>query len=299
MRFLITGGTGFIGSALCEHLLRGGHSIMIQTRHPESVHGNIASIERLEDLSSEEVFDVVINLTGEPIANKRWSDGQKQKIINSRLETTEGLVEFFRRAGQKPELFISGSAIGFYGIENSDETIDEDIDEEDLGDSSFSSQLCQQWEASAMQAKLLGIRTCLLRTGIVLGEGGGALAKMTLPFKLGLGGKMGSGNQWMPWIHLDDLVGMIDYCVHHPDISGPINGTAPNPVTNAEFTTALGNVVKRPTILPMPGFVVKLLMGQMGEELLLAGKKVIPLKAQQAGFQFKYEYLDDALSDIL
>ena len=299
MRFLITGGTGFIGSSLCEHLLRDDHSIMIQTRHPESVNGNIASIERLEDLNSSEVFDVVINLTGEPIANKRWSEGQKQKIITSRLETTEGLVEFFRRAVQKPELFISGSAIGFYGIGTSDETIVEEIDEECLGDSSFSSQLCQQWEASALQAKLLGIRTCLLRTGIVLGQGGGALAKMTLPFKLGLGGKIGSGNQWMPWIHLDDLVGMIDYCVHHSDISGPINGTAPNPVTNAEFTTALGNIVKRPTILPMPGFVVKLLMGQMGEELLLAGKKVIPLKAQQAGFQFKYEYLDDALSDVL
>lgn len=295
MRFLITGGTGFIGSALCEHLLRCDHSITIQTRHPESVNGNIAFIERLEDLNPSEVFDVVINLTGEPIANKRWSEGQKQKIINSRLETTEGLVEFFRRAEQKPELFISGSAIGFYGIGTSDEA----IDEKGLGDSSFSSQLCQQWEASALQAKLLGIRTCLLRTGIVLGQGGGALAKMTLPFKLGLGGKIGSGNQWMPWIHLDDLVGMIDYCVHHPDISGPINGTAPNPVTNAEFTTALGGVVNRPTILPMPGFVVKLLMGKMGEELLLAGKKVIPLKAQQAGFQFKYEYLDDALSDIL
>ena len=295
MRFLITGGTGFIGSVFCEHLLRGDHSITIQTRHPQSVNGNIESIERLEDLNPSEVFDVVINLTGEPIANKRWSEGQKQKIMNSRLETTEGLVEFFRRAEQKPELFISGSAIGFYGIGTSDEN----IDEEGLGDTSFSSQLCQQWEASALQAKLLGIRTCLLRTGIVLGQGGGALEKMTLPFKLGIGGKIGSGNQWMPWIHLDDLIGIIDYCVQHTDISGPINGTAPNPVTNAEFTTTLGTVVKRPTILPMPGFVVKLLMGQMGEELLLAGKKVIPLKAQQAGFQFKYEDLDDALSDIL
>jgi len=295
MRFLITGGTGFIGSALSEHLLRDDHSIMIQTRHPDSVTGNIESVECLEDLRSSEAFDVVINLTGEPIANKRWSESQKQKIINSRLGVTEGLVEFFKRAEQKPELFISGSAIGFYGIEPSSENMDEKA----TGDSSFSSQLCQQWEAAALQAAPLGIRTCLLRTGIVLGQGGGVLEKMTLPFKLGLGGKIGSGHQWMPWIHLDDLIGVIDYCVHHPDITGPINGTAPNPVTNAEFTKALGSVVKRPTILPMPGFVVKLLMGQMGEELLLAGKKVIPLKAQQAGFQFKYEYVDDALSDII
>jgi uncharacterized protein (TIGR01777 family) len=299
MRFLITGGTGFIGSALCEHLLRGNHSIMIQTRHPESVNGKIASIERLEDLSSEEVFDVVINLTGEPIANKRWSDGQKQKIINSRLETTEGIVEFFQRAEQKPELFISGSAIGFYGIGTSDETIDEEIDEEGLGDSSFSSQLCQQWEASALQAKLLGIRTCLLRTGIVLGQSGGAMSKMILPFKLGLGGVIGSGKQWMPWIHIDDLVGIIEYCFHHENMSGPINGTAPNPVTNAVFTKALGKAVGRPTILPMPGLVVKLLMGKMGEELLLAGKKVIPLKVLQADFQFEYECIDDALENIL
>jgi uncharacterized protein (TIGR01777 family) len=295
MRFLITGGTGFIGSALCEYLLKGDHSILIQTRHPESVSGSVESIERLEDLRSSEVFDVVINLTGEPIANKRWSEGQKQKIINSRLETTEGLVEFFRRAVQKPELLISGSAIGYYGVTPSGKN----IDEKGLGDSSFSSQLCQRWEGSALQADSLGIRTCLLRTGIVLGQGGGALAKMILPFKLGLGGEIGSGNQWMSWIHLDDLIGIIDYCVHHQGISGPINGTAPNPVTNTEFTAALGRAVKRPTILPMPGFVVKLLMGQMGEELLLAGKKVIPLKAQQAGFQFKYEYLEDALSDIL
>ncbi|MEH6450423.1 MAG: TIGR01777 family oxidoreductase [Oleispira sp.] len=305
MRFLITGGTGFIGSALCEYLLKGNHSIMIQTRHPELVKGEFESVKRLEELSANEAFDVVINLTGEPIANKRWSVSQKKKILESRLNTTQKIIDFLKNAKQKPRLFISGSAIGFYGVDSStgseNDAIAEDVTlgGKNLGDDSFSSRLCKQWEASALQAESLGIRTCLLRTGIVLGSGGGALAKMTLPFKLGLGGKIGSGKQWMPWIHLDDLIGIIDYCIHQETITGPINGTAPNPVTNAEFTIALGRAVKRPALLPMPACVVKLLMGEMGEELLLAGKKVLPMKAQQAGYQFKYEHLESALADIL
>lgn len=305
MNFLICGGTGFIGSALCTHLLKNNNTIVIKTRHPEKVDGSMRGIDRLNDLDPKEVFDVVVNLTGEPIANKRWSASQKKKIIDSRLHTTEEIIDFLKHTKQKPKLFVSGSAIGFYGIDSSTGSENEAIAEDvtlggnNLGDDSFSSRLCKQWEASALQAESLGIRTCLLRTGIVLGKGGGALAKMTLPFKLGLGGKIGSGKQWMPWIHLDDLIGIIDYCISEESINGPINGTAPNPVTNAEFTIALGRAVKRPTILPMPACVVKLLMGEMGEELLLAGKKVLPMKAQQAGYQFKYEYLESALADIV
>jgi uncharacterized protein (TIGR01777 family) len=305
MNFLICGGTGFIGSALCAQLLKHNHTIVIKTRQPDKIDGGMRGVGRLSDLTPEEVFDVVINLAGEPIATKRWSASQKQKIIDSRLDTTEEIIDFLKRTKHKPGLFISGSAIGFYGVDSStgseNDAIAEDITlgGNNLGDESFSSRLCKQWEASALQAESLGIRTCLLRTGIVLGNGGGALAKMTLPFKLGLGGKIGSGKQWMPWIHLDDLIGIIDYCISEESINGPINGTAPNPVTNAEFTIALGRAVKRPTILPMPACVVKLLMGEMGEELLLAGKKVLPMKAQQAGFQFKFEHLESALADIL
>jgi uncharacterized protein (TIGR01777 family) len=305
MRFLISGGTGFIGSALCDYLLKSNHSIVIKTRHPEKVDGSMRGINRLSDLAPEEIFDVVINLAGEPIADKRWSANQKKKILDSRLDTTEEIINFLKHTKHKPALFISGSAIGFYGVDSSTGSENDAIAEDvtlgggNLGDDSFSSRLCKHWEASALQAESLGIRTCLLRTGIVLGSGGGALAKMTLPFKLGLGGKIGSGKQWMPWIHLDDLIGIIDYCIDQETITGPINGTAPNPVTNAEFTISLGRAVKRPTILPMPACVVKLLMGEMGEELLLAGKKVLPMKAQQAGYQFKYEHLESALADIL
>ena len=305
MNFLISGGTGFIGSALCAHLLKGKHTLVIKTRYPDQLKGSMRGVDRLCDLDPEEVFDVVINLTGEPIANKRWSASQKEKIIDSRLNATEEIITFLKYTKQKPSVFISGSAIGFYGIDSpagsEDSAIAEDVTlgGSNLGDDSFSSHLCKQWETSALQAKSLGIRTCLLRTGIVLGNGGGALAKMVLPFKLGLGGRIGSGKQWMSWIHIDDLIGIIDCCIGQNSISGPINGTAPNPVTNAEFTIALGRAVKRPAILPMPAFAVRLLMGEMGEELLLAGKKVLPMKALQSGYQFKYERLERALADIL
>lgn len=188
---------------------------------------------------------------------------------------------------------MSGSAIGYYGIAETDLA----IDETSQGDESFSSQLCQQWEETALQAQKLGIRTCLLRTGIVLGKGG-ALQKMLPAFKLGLGGKIGHGKQWMPWIHLDDLIEIILYCIEHPHISGAINGTSPNPVTNQEFTTRLGKALKRPTLLPLPAWFIKLLMGQMGEELLLAGKQVVPTQITNAGYLFQYKTLEAALQHI-
>ncbi len=295
MNILITGGTGFIGSALCARLLEDRHDIVVLSRHPQAVQAPLAGISDLEQLKSDTIFDVVINLAGEPIADKRWSDRQKQRILGSRLDTTKNLIACFKAMEHKPKLFISGSAIGYYGTGKTNDT----IYETGSGDESFSSQLCQQWEAAALQAETLGIRTCLLRTGIVLGKGGGALKKMLPPFKLGLGGKIGDGQRWMPWIHLDDLVGIILYCIDHDDLQGAINGTSPNPVTNQVFTKTLGKTLKRPTILPMPTIAVKLLMGQMGEELLLSGKRVIPKKVLDAGYQFQYEELEKALLNIL
>ena len=298
MNILITGGTGFIGSRLCETLLKENHTLVVKTRQPNVVDKRINAVSDLSELGTDAVFDVVINLAGEPIADKRWSTKQKEKILRSRLDITEELISYFIELEKKPALFISGSAIGFYGIESSPETLNTKFDESALGDSSFASRLCQQWEASALQADALGIRTCLLRTGIVLGQNGGALSKMLLPFKLGLGGAIGSGNQWMPWIHIDDLIGLISFCISQPNVSGAINGTAPNPVTNSEFTKALGKALKRPTVLPMPGFMVKTLMGQMGRELLLAGKRVVPTKALDAGYCFKFDTIDEAMSDL-
>jgi len=291
MNLFITGATGFIGSALCSRLLKEHHHITVLTRTPEKVHAPLNVITAITQLNTEVVFDVVINLAGEPIADKRWSNQQKQRILTSRITTTQQLITFLKRVKHKPQLLINGSAIGYYGINRSNTAIDEN----EAGDESFSSQLCQQWETTALQAEVIGIRTCLLRTGIVLGKGGGALSKMLLPFKAGFGGRIGDGKQWMSWIHLDDLVGIILYCITHDKISGALNGTSPNPVTNQEFTKTLGKILKRPTIVPMPNVIIKLLMGQMGEELLLSGKKILPINIAAAGYDFQYPQLEQAL----
>ena len=199
MKLLVTGGTGFIGSALCSRLLADNHEVVILSRSPQLVKAPMQGVSDLSQLNNSQAFDVVINLAGEPIAEKRWSQSQQQQIINSRVAITKQLISYFKGLSTKPELFISGSAIGYYGIGQTDEQIDENS----APDNSFSSQLCQQWEAEARLAQQLGIRTCLLRTGIVLGHGG-ALAKMLPLFKLGLGGQIGQGKQWMSWVHLDD-----------------------------------------------------------------------------------------------
>ncbi|GAW86824.1 conserved hypothetical protein [Bathymodiolus platifrons methanotrophic gill symbiont] len=295
MNILITGGTGFIGSTLCSRLLEENNEIVMLSRHPEKIKLPMKAVADLSDLKDSDIFDVVINLAGEPIANKRWSDKQKHQIFSSRIGTTEKLISYFEKLENRPKLFISGSAIGYYGIDKTDNV----IEEKERGDNSFSSELCQKWEAVALKAEKLGVRTCLLRTGIVLGKNGGALSKMLFPFKMCLGGRIGDGKQWMPWIHIDDLVGIILYCMSHDNLQGAINGTSPNPVTNQVFTKTLGTSLKRPTIIPMPAIVVKLLMGQMGEELLLAGKKVVPKKALDAGYTFKYRTLEEALINVV
>ena len=296
MNILVTGGTGFIGTALCARLLEEkNHDVILLSRNPNKVSSPLRAINDVGELDNSIAIDVVINLAGEPIADKKWSEQQKQRIINSRIKTTKDLIGFFKSIEHKPKLLINGSAIGYYGI---DET-NGPVSEEGTGDASFSSQLCQEWESVAMQAESMGIRTCLLRTGIVLGRDGGALSKMLLPFKLGLGGKIGNGKQWMSWIHLDDLVGIIIYCMENENIKREINGTSPNPVTNEVFTKTLGKILKRPTFFSMPAIVVKLLMGQMGEELLLKGKKILPTKVIEAGYKFQYPKLEDALLDVI
>ncbi len=295
MNILITGGTGFIGSALCAHLLKENNKIVILSRYPEKIKHPIKAIADLSDLQDSDIFDVVINLAGEPIANKRWSDKQKNQIFSSRIDITEKLISYFEKLDNKPKLLISGSAIGYYGVGKTDNI----IEEKEGGDNSFSSELCQKWEAVALKAEKLGIRTCLLRTGIVLGKNGGALSKMLFPFKMCLGGIIGHGKQWMSWIHIDDLTGIILYCINHDNLKGAINGTSPNPVTNKEFTKTLGMTLKRPTIFPMPAIAVKLLMGKMGEELLLAGKKITPKKVLDAGYKFTYKTLEEALTNIV
>ncbi|KAG1694858.1 Epimerase family protein [Nymphon striatum] len=283
-RYLITGGSGFIGSELIKKLLLENHDVTVLTRNEVKTaqhfadimdleredfqtKAKIKTISSLDAINPDQSFDVIVNLAGQGIADTRWSD----------------------------QVFISGSALGYYGIRETEDEINE------LGetDNSFSSQLCQQWEKEAQAIEALGIRTCYLRTGIVLGKGGGALVKMLPPFKMGLGGPIGNGKQWMSWIHMEDIVGMIRFAIDHEDLTGAINGTAPNPVTNKEFSKTLGKVLKRPAFFPMPSFVVKLLFGQMGEELLLSGQRVVPEKMISEGYQFQYASLENALRDIV
>jgi len=295
MNFLISGGTGLIGSALCCRLLADQHHIVILSRRPERVIAPMLGVKALNDIPADMSFDAVINLAGEAIADKRWSEAQKKELLNSRLQVTHEIVNYLQGLTQKPRLLISGSAVGYYGT-----GIDgHEVDESARGDASFSSQLCQQWEAEALKAHGLGIRCCLLRTGIVLAKNGGALSKMLPAFKVGLGGRLGGGQQWMPWIHLDDLLGIILHCIADDQLSGAINGVSPQPVTNEVFTKALAKTLHRPRLLPLPACLLTLLMGQMAEELLLSGKKVMPVKALTSGYAFQYKCLDDALVSIL
>ena len=295
--YLITGGSGFIGSHLIPQLLAQNNTVTVLTRSPAKTlaqfNNTVEVIDDLIKLDLSKKVDIVINLAGQGIADKRWSEDVIKELFVSRLLVTRALIKYMEQATHKPELFISGSATGFYGLRD-----DEVLSEAASGDSSLSSELCTEWEDEAKAAEELGIRCCYLRTGIVLGNGG-ALSKMLPPFKFGLGGPMGSGEQWMSWIHMDDLIGIIEHIVKKPKISGPVNGTAPNPVTNKEFATTLGKALKRPAFIPLPSFVLKFLMGEMGQELLLSGHRVVPAKMSVSGYPFKYEQLESALTEVI
>ena len=293
MHYLITGATGFIGSALVESLLADGHIITVLSREPSKAHhqfsGRVAVIT-LDQVHTLNEIDAVVNLAGAPIVDKRWSEARKRLLLESRIDFTAKLIELLHSADLKPAVFLSGSAIGYYG--NHD---DENLTEESEVHEGFTHSLCRDWELAAMQAEaLLGSRVCLLRTGVVLGKGGGAVAKMLLPFKLGLGGPIGSGKQWMSWIHLDDEVGAIRFLLANNHLQGAFNLTAPTPANNATFAKTLGAVLHRPACLPMPAFVMTLALGE-ASELLLKGQRVLPKRLNEAGYVFKYPSLQEAL----
>ncbi len=237
--------------------------------------------------------DCVIHLAGESVADGRWNDAKKKRIRESRIAGTRHLVEGIARLQKKPRALVSASAVGYYGSRG-DQVLTESASPGD----DFLADVCIGWEEEAAKARDLGVRVVSVRVGIVLGSGGGALAKMLTPFRLGLGGRLGSGHQWMPWIHIDDLVGIILHSCQNESVSGPVNGTAPNPVTNREFTKTLGCVLKRPTIFPMPGFMLRLAIGEFGD-VLLTSQRAIPEAAQKSGYQFEYPDLEGALREIL
>jgi len=297
MNILVTGGTGFIGSALTEELLREGHNVVITTRRRESVWFEDRGVLRWSppalippDIISN--IDAIINLAGEPIAGGRWTAEKKQRIKSSRIDTTRAVVQSIRNVKNSPRTLISASAVGYYGPHG-----DEEITEETPAGSGFLADVCKAWEAEARKAEAEGVRVVITRIGLVLGPGGGVLSRMERPFKFFMGGHIGKGRQWFSWIHRADLIGIIRYILEHEEIRGPVNATAPHPVTNAEFSKAIGRVLNRPSWLHAPSFAIRLALGEFGE-MLLTGQKVIPERIMKAGYKFRYPDVEDALRSI-
>lgn len=295
MKILVTGGTGFIGKPLCATLLQKGHQLSVLTRDRRRAQSllsrDIQLIESLQEISSLS-FEAVINLAGAPIA-ERWTPAYKEILIKSRTDLTNQLVSTFKQWSSPPKVFISGSAIGYYGAQG-----DEALSESSPFQPGFSHELCAAWENSAMKATEQGVRVCCLRTGVVLGRHGGALSRMRYPFLCCLGGPIGQGNQWMSWIELMDMIQVIVFCLENTGIKGPVNATSPLPVRNQEFARIYSEVLHRPHFLTMPSLPLKILFGEMARELLLTGQKVVPTKLLNKGFVFTYPELRAALSAI-
>lgn len=297
MNILMTGGTGFIGSALTKSLVKQGHVVTVLSRNPRNVAKacglGVNALQSLEQVKAEDGYQIIINLAGAPIIGARWSDARKKIIRESRIGLTDQLIECIARMKVKPALLISGSAIGFYGDQADTVLTEQSVPRED-----FSQKLCADWEASAKKAEKFGVRVCLIRTGLVIADGGGFLQRMLLPFRLSLGGRLGSGQQWMSWIHRQDWIAIAQTMMLEPSMRGAYNATSPHPVTNVEFTRQLAKRLKRPALLPLPAWLLNLMMGEMAQ-LLLASQRVMPERLLAQGFKFQYENLGCALDEAL
>ena len=302
MHIVVTGGTGFIGAALSEQLANQGHRVTLLTRDTNRAWrrlGNLCDYVEWDGVTpgtwetSFEQADAVVNLAGASIADERWTESRKRHLIESRVSATRLLVQALGRRASRPVVLISGSGVGYYGA--SDDRL---LDERAERGSGFLADLSEAWEAEACRAEALGVRVVRLRIGMVLERDGGALPRMLLPFKLFAGGPVAPGGQWVSWIHRQDLIGLIQWAMTNHTISGPLNAVAPGAVTMAEFCRALGRVMGRPSWLPVPGFAVKLALGEMGT-LLTTGQRVMPMVALSSGFPFVYPDLESALRAIL
>lgn len=295
MNILITGSSGLIGTHLMDVLTSNGHKVLRMLRsHPDDqafYWDPSAGIIRLDDSID---IDAVINLAGPSIADGRWSDKRKKLILDSRVDGTRLLSETLAEMRNKPKVFISGSAIGYYG-DTGDQVVDEDSDP----GSGFLADVAQHWEEATRTASEAGIRTVNIRTGVVLSPEGGMLDKLLLPFKMGLGGIIGSGQQYLSWVSLSEIVNMIHFILENESIAGPVNLVSKQPVTNYTFTKTLGSVLKRPTLIPLPAYAVKLAFGEMGEELLLSGARVLPNRLIEEGYKFKDVDLKATLASFL
>lgn len=287
MRVLLTGGTGFVGRALAEALVAAGHTVMLVTRDPS--HASAPAVDWDGVPAAVTEADAVVNLAGEPIAARRWSNAQKARIRSSRVESTRRLVEAIAAATVRPSVLVTASAVGYYGPHG-----DEPLDETAPAGSDFLAEVCRAWEAEAFAAEALGLRVVRLRIGIVLARDGGALGRMLPPFRAFVGGALGSGTQWMSWIHRDDLVGLVVDALKKDAYRGPVNASAPQPATNEEFTRVLGQVLARPTLFRVPAIALRLALGEMAD-VLLTGQRVIPAVADRIGYRWRYPELTPAL----
>jgi len=297
MKILITGSTGLVGSRLARSLKSKGHEIVRLVRstpkdsgtevywNPEQ--GTLNATE-LEGLSG------VVHLAGESIAEGRWTDEKKTRIRESRVKGTTLLSETLAKLKQKPEVLVAASAVGFYGSRG-----DETLDEQSASGSDFLAEVCREWELATQPAAQAGVRVVNLRFGVILSEDGGALPKMLFPFRMGVGGKLGSGQQYMSWIAIDDAVGAIEHALTNNTLRGPVNVVAPNSVTNHDFTKTLGHVLSRPTIFPVPAFAARLVFGEMADATLLSSQRVEPARLKESGYTFKYPELEAALKHVL
>jgi uncharacterized protein (TIGR01777 family) len=294
---LVTGATGFVGRRMVEALTAAGHDVTVLTRDSrktEVLHPPFRIVTSLDQIPNDAVINGIINLAGEPIADGLWTRARRRRILQSRLRVTRGVVRLIARLDKRPDVLVSGSAIGWYGLWQ-----DEDLTEFDGGKSCFTHRVCEAWERTAMRARSLGVRVVLLRTGLVLGTEGGLLSRLLTPFEYGLGGPIGSGTQWMSWIERDDLVRLIAHILATPHIRGPVNATAPEPVRNTTFARELGRALHRPARLRAPASLLHRLAGAFADELLLGGQKVLPAKAEDSGFQFRHATLASALAAML
>ena len=296
MKVLITGASGLVGTELQKSFAAQGYEMLLASRKEPtddrhiqwSIEEGFAEPEKLEGI------DAVVHLAGENVSGLRWTDEKKKAIHDSRVLGTRNVVYAISNLKNRPKVFVSSSAIGFYGTRG-----DEEVTESSVAGDNFLAGVCKEWEAESRRAEDAGIRTVLLRTGIVLSKDGGALGTMLTPFKLGVGGVVGSGKQWMSWISLDDHIAVINHVIENENIRGAVNSVSPHPVTNHEFTKTLGEVLYRPTFLPLPEFAVSMVFGEMGDALLLASTKVLPKRLEDAGFKFKYPDLKPAFEHAL
>jgi len=302
MRVVITGASGFIGRALCRRL-RGDCEIVALSRNAEPAAKSPAGAARVVMWDGRTLGDwmrevdgaaAVVNLAGENVASGRWTSSKKERILQSRSDCARVLVEAIKRVDSKPGVMIQASAVGYYGPRG-----DESLDEGSPGGSGFLSEVCRESEGTGREVEALGVRYVVIRTGVVLGAGGGALARMVQPFRFYLGGHLGSGRQWLSWISLDDEVAAIEFLIKNRQFKGAFNLTSPQPVTMREFSGTLGRVLGRPVWVNVPGFVMRLLLGEMANEMLLSGQRVMPRRLREAGFEFKHEDLEGALTAIL